>query len=68
MKIILNGRENIFECNTLNIKKLLQVKDFSAYRSMFVIINKKLIPEDKYETFQINENDKVDILPILLGG
>ncbi len=67
MKIILNGREEEFERETMSISEMLDLKKFS-FRMRIVKVNGKLISRDDYGSSVINDGDNVQMFYLMSGG
>jgi thiamine biosynthesis protein ThiS len=67
MKIILNGREEKFERETISVSEMLDLKKFS-FRMRIVKVNGKLIPRDDYGSSVINDGDNVQMFYLMSGG
>ena len=67
MKIILNGREEEFERETMSVSEMLDLKKFS-FRMRIVKVNGKLIPRDDYGSSVINDGDNVQMFYLMSGG
>lgn len=67
MKIILNGREEEFERETMSVSEMLDLKKFS-FRMRIVKVNGKLIPRDDYGSAFINDGDNVQMFYLMSGG
>lgn len=67
MKIILNNRKEEIQKQELNIKELLEVKNFS-FMHLVIKVNGKLIKKDAYATQKVEEGDKVDVIHMISGG
>jgi sulfur carrier protein len=67
MKIILNGRVEEFERETMSVSEMLDLKKFS-FRMRIVKINGRLIPRDDYGSSVINDGDNVQMFYLMSGG
>lgn len=67
MKIILNGREEEFERETMSVSEMLDLKRFS-FRMRIVKVNGKLISRDDYGSSVINDGDNVQMFYLMSGG
>jgi len=66
MKIIVNGHEKEFEEN-LTLKKaieLLQIED----KVMASAVNMNIVKKENWETYVLQENDKLELLEFVGGG
>lgn len=66
MNIIVNGEEKEFQDQiTINeLIKLLQIK----VGVMAVAVNMNIVKKDDWDSFSLNENDKVELLQFVGGG
>jgi thiamine biosynthesis protein ThiS len=67
MKIILNGREEEFEGETISVSEMLVLKKFS-FRMRIVKVNGRLISRDDYGSSVINDGDIVQMFYLMSGG
>ena len=68
MKIVLNGQSfDISECKSLTVDALLSLNDFEV-KKVAVAINGDFVSRAKYESVEIFENDKVEVLSAVQGG
>ncbi len=67
MKIFFNSREEIYEPNT-NLKFILIQKDIFDKKGIAVAVNETIIPKDKWETTDLNQNDKIIVITAARGG
>lgn len=66
MNIILNGQIKQIDDNT-NISQLLKSLDLSNKR-LAVEINQAIVPRSDFDSFTLNESDKVEIVQAIGGG
>jgi len=66
MNIILNKTINEVHDN-ITIEELLLLNNIRS-KYIAVEINKKIIPKSKYNEYQLNEDDKVEIITAVGGG
>jgi len=66
MKILVNGEERIFEENATlqNVIKLLQIED----KVMASAVNMNIVKKENWETYLLQENDKLELLEFVGGG
>jgi sulfur carrier protein len=66
MKILVNGEERIFEENATlqNVIKLLQIED----KVMASAVNMNIVKKENWETYVLQENDKLELLEFVGGG
>lgn len=67
MKIILNNRPETFECSSMTMGELMEIKKFT-YKKIIVKVNHNIIEPHEYDTTIIKENDNVVVLHLLAGG
>jgi len=67
MEITLNNRNENFDCETMTVSQLLEIKNFT-FKMIVVKINSKLIKKDVYETTLIKNNDNVNVIHLISGG
>jgi len=67
MEIILNGKNEKFEYNSLTITELLKEKNFT-FPGIVINLNEQFIKKDKYNTTTIVNGDKIDIIHMISGG
>jgi len=67
MKIILNNRPETFECTSMTMGELMEIKKFT-YKKIIVKVNNIIVEPDEYDTTIIKENDNVVVLHLLAGG
>lgn len=67
MKIVLNNKEEIIEKETLTIRELLDIKNFT-FKMLVIKINGQLVKKDSYSLAEIQEGDDVTVLHLVSGG
>ncbi|NTW31654.1 MAG: sulfur carrier protein ThiS [Bacteroidetes bacterium] len=67
MKINLNNNFEEFDFNELNIKKLLEVKNFT-FKMIIIKVNGSIIKKGEYEATIVHDGDKVDVIHLISGG
>lgn len=67
MKIILNNREEFFEKDLINIKELLQAKNYT-FKIITIKVNGKFIKKEEYDATFIKEGDNVAAIHLITGG
>lgn len=67
MKITLNNRPETFDADTLSIRQILTIKNFT-FKMLVIKINGHLIRQPEYESTFVNEGDEVMILHLISGG
>lgn len=66
MNILINGDKQQFDDN-LTAAKLVEKLDLQGKR-IAMEVNQEIVPRSSYESFQLNENDKVEIINAVGGG
>ena len=67
MIITLNNRTESFECTSMTMGELMEIKKFT-YKKIIVKVNNIIVEPDEYDTTIIKENDNVVVLHLLAGG
>ncbi|WP_297888029.1 sulfur carrier protein ThiS [Sulfurihydrogenibium sp.] len=67
MKLIVNGVEKEFNKDNLTIKELIDLLEIKS-PAIAVAVGFDVIPKDQYETYQLKEGDKVEIVHFVGGG
>jgi len=67
MRIILNNRPETFECTSMTMGELMEIKKFT-YKKIIVKVNNKIVEPHEYNSTIIKENDNVVVLHLLAGG
>ncbi len=67
MKLIVNGEEKEFNKESLTIKELVEELGIKA-PNFAVAVGMDVIPKSEYETFQLKEGDKVEVVTFVGGG
>ena len=67
MEITLNNRNENFDCETMTVSQLLEIKNFT-FKMIVIKINGKLIKKEVYETTLIKNNDNVNVIHLISGG
>ena len=66
MNILINGKK-FFSETDLTISEFLKKNNISE-NNIVVEINKEIIIKDLWETYKLNNNDKVEIITAVGGG
>jgi sulfur carrier protein len=66
MKIILNGQERSFEA-PLTITALLQQMELGG-RRVAVEVNQEIVPRSQHGVFELQDNDRVEVVFAIGGG
>ena len=67
MKIILNNNAETYHEDSLTVRKLLVMKNFT-FKMLIVKINGRLIRKEDYENAVISDGDDVMVLHLISGG
>ena len=67
MKIILNGKAENFD-NIKTVDDLITQSIADLPKFFAVEVNKKIIYKEDYSTFELNENDEVEVVIFAGGG
>lgn len=65
MKLRINGNEESIEVKT--IKEIIDLKELNIDH-IVIEHNLKVLPKDKWETTELNENDNLEIISFVGGG
>ena len=66
ISIVLNGQQTQIDEN-ISVMELLHSMDLAEKR-LAVEINQEIIPRSEFATYQLNEQDKVEIVQAIGGG
>jgi sulfur carrier protein len=66
MKIQLNGNSKHFD-NVVTAAQLVEHLGLQGKR-IAMEVNQEIVPRSSYESFQLNENDRVEIINAVGGG
>ena len=66
MMILLNGQEKRFE-KTINIKELLMFLELKEER-IAVEVNLEIVDRQKFNSFELKDGDKVEVISFIGGG
>lgn len=66
MNILINGDKQQFDDN-LTAAKLVEQLGLQG-RRIAMEVNQEIVPRSSYESFQLNENDRVEIINAVGGG
>lgn len=67
MNIILNNRPETFDRDTLTIKDIMDIRNFT-FKMLVVKVNGKLVKKFDYESTMVKDGDNVTILHLVSGG
>lgn len=67
MKIVLNNREEVFECDGMTVSELLRYKSFT-FKMLVIKINGILVRKADYESATVRDGDEVQVLHLISGG
>lgn len=68
MKLIVNGKEEIFEENEFSLSKLLTLKDVKLPQMVSIQLNNEFVKADEYESKFLKNGDNVEFLYFMGGG
>ena len=67
MKLIVNGEEKNFNRETLTIKELVEELGIKV-PNYAVAVGLEVIPKSEYESYELKDGDKVEIVTFVGGG
>ncbi|MGC8868973.1 MAG: sulfur carrier protein ThiS [Sulfurihydrogenibium sp.] len=67
MRLIVNGVEKVFDKEQLTIKELINLLEIKS-PAIAVAVGFDVIPKDQFETYQLKDGDKVEIVHFVGGG
>ena len=67
MNIELNNTPDQFQQDSLTIREILKLKNFT-FPNLVVKINGRLIRKPEYDTAEVNDGDVVEIIHLISGG
>jgi thiamine biosynthesis protein ThiS len=67
MKITLNNRPEEFECYTMTVSEIMELKKFT-FSKIIVRVNDVFIEKEDYPNTLVKDGDNVMILHLLAGG
>jgi sulfur carrier protein len=68
MRLIINGKEQVFDSGNLTIQEILKICDVKSPDLVSVQLNHKFIKRDDFQTTHASENDEIDFLYFMGGG
>ncbi len=68
MKLVVNGKEEIFDDNEISVSKLLVLKDVKLPQMVSVQLNGEFIQADEHESRMLKDGDNVEFLYFMGGG
>lgn len=68
MQITINGEAEQFSLTSLNITKLLELKNVESPDMVSVQLNGEIVDREQYESTSVNDNDELDFLYFMGGG
>lgn len=68
MKIIINGKEELVENDSLNLAELLKIKKVEMPEMVSVQLNGVFIKKENYQNTEVQEKDEVNFLYFMGGG
>lgn len=66
MNILVNGKSEQFE-DQLTAAQLVEILGLQGKR-IAMEVNQEIVPRSTYDSFQLNENDRVEIINAVGGG
>ena len=66
MNITINGEHRTLESRT-SLDELVQLLDLKGKR-LAIEVNQEIVPRGQFDTFQLSENDSVEIVHAIGGG
>ena len=66
MNITLNGEQRTLE-SPISLDELVQLLDLKGKR-LAIEVNQEIVPRGQFDTFQLSENDSVEIVHAIGGG
>ncbi|MDD3685720.1 MAG: sulfur carrier protein ThiS [Bacteroidales bacterium] len=67
MKITLNNRPEEFECDTMTVSEIMELKKFT-FSKIIVRVNDIFVEKEDYPNTLVKDGDIVMILHLLAGG
>ncbi len=67
MKLYINGQEREFNKDKLNISDLVKILEIKA-PNFAVAVGYNVIPKSEYDSYELKEGDKVEIVHFVGGG
>ena len=67
MKITLKNRSEKFECNTMTVSEIMELKKFT-FSKIIVRVNDIFVEKEDYPNTLVKDGDVVMILHLLAGG
>ena len=68
MKLVINGKEETLDEDTLSVSELLVKKEVKMPEMVTVELNGDIIERDQFNTIQLKEADAVELLYFMGGG
>ena len=68
MTIFINGKLESIDATTLSVHDLMDRFADGAKRGVAVAVNGSVVPKSQWETFRIENDDKVEIVRATQGG
>ncbi len=67
IEINVNGKTE--EVNRVSIKEYLATKGIvESYEGVVILVNEKIVKEDEFESYIVQNNDVIEILNFVSGG
>jgi sulfur carrier protein len=67
MKITLNNRTEVIDCDSMTIQELIEHKNYT-FKLLVTKINDQLVKNDERKTATITDGDNVVVLHMVSGG
>ncbi len=68
MRLIINGKEEIIEKESLNITDLLEIKEVKMPDMVTVELNGEIIDRENFSKVYLKDNDTIEFLYYMGGG
>jgi len=68
MKLVVNGKEEIFDDNEISVSKLLVLKNVKLPQMVSVQLNGEFVKADEYESRFLKDGDNIEFLYFMGGG
>ncbi|HKM31454.1 MAG: sulfur carrier protein ThiS [Bacteroidales bacterium] len=67
MTILLNNRKEQFQTSSMTIEQIMEKKSFH-FKMLVVKLNGQLVPKGTYDSVQVKDGDRLDIIHLISGG
>ena len=70
MRVFINGEERQLATNTITLKTLLKTyyPHLLEAKGIAIAVNQEVVSKDRWETYHLKENDKIEIVSAFQGG